>query len=126
MVFHALFNLLLVSLLWALMADLFNIAESKRLFPAIAVGGTLGALAGSACAACVAHWLGHYTLLLIAAALLEASGWTTRIVTWTRIPRSLQPTAPEPIGGHWLGGITGLGRSPYLLGIAMFVRKLCH
>ena len=120
-IFHALFNLLLVSLFWALMADLFDIAESKRLFPAIAIGGTLGAIAGSACAGCAAHWLGHYTLLLIAAALLEAAGWTTRIVTWNRIPRSLQPTAPEPIGGHWLAGITGLGRSPYLLGISLFV-----
>jgi AAA family ATP:ADP antiporter len=47
-VFHSVFNLFLVSLFWAFMADLFTTSVSKRLFPAIAVGGSLGAIVGAA------------------------------------------------------------------------------
>ncbi len=40
------FNLFVVSVFWAFMADIFNHDQAKRLFGFIAVGGTLGALAG--------------------------------------------------------------------------------
>jgi ATP:ADP antiporter, AAA family len=46
-VFHSVFNLFVVSVFWAFMADYFNLAESKRLFPAITLGGSLGAILGS-------------------------------------------------------------------------------
>ncbi|MEO1717865.1 MAG: MFS transporter, partial [Planctomycetota bacterium] len=40
-------NLLLTSVFWAFMADVWSLDQAKRLFPAIGVGGTLGAIAGS-------------------------------------------------------------------------------
>ncbi len=43
-------NLFMTGLFWSLMADCFGPEESRRVFPTIAVGGTLGALLGSAAA----------------------------------------------------------------------------
>ena len=43
-------NLFMTGLFWSLMADCFGPEESRRVFPALAVGGTLGALLGSAAA----------------------------------------------------------------------------
>lgn len=41
------FNLFVVSVFWGFMADMYSTDQGKRLFGAIAVGGTLGAIAGS-------------------------------------------------------------------------------
>jgi len=120
-VFHSIFNLFVVSLFWALMADLFVVAESKRLFPAIAIGGTLGALTGSLFCRQTATSLGPVWLFLISAGLLEAAVWMAKVVTRARAPRVTAPGDVTPIGGHWLAGITDLARSPYMLGIALFV-----
>src|SRR5690606_782752 len=45
-VWFSVFNLFATMLFWALMADRFTLEQSKRLFGAIAVGGTLGAIFG--------------------------------------------------------------------------------
>lgn len=41
-------NLFMTGLFWSLMSDCFGPAQSRRMFPLVAVGGTLGALFGSA------------------------------------------------------------------------------
>ena len=45
-VWFSVFNLFSTMVFWALMADRFSLEESKRLFPVVAVGGTLGAIFG--------------------------------------------------------------------------------
>ncbi len=45
-VWFSVFNLFSTMVFWALMADRFTLEQSKRLFGVIAVGGTLGAIAG--------------------------------------------------------------------------------
>jgi AAA family ATP:ADP antiporter len=121
-VFHSVFNLFLVSLFWALMADLFSAAVSKRLFPAIAVGGTLGAIAGAALSWAWSAWVGPGTLFLVAAVLLEAAVWTTKLVVRTRRGQQVRPRSDEHrIGGHALRGITALLHSRYLVAIALFL-----
>ncbi len=59
---------------WALMADRFSLEQSKRLFGAIAVGGTLGAIVGPWLASMLARPLGAPAMLLISASML-AWGW---------------------------------------------------
>jgi AAA family ATP:ADP antiporter len=125
-VFHSVFNLFAVSLFWAFMADLFDVVESKRLFPAIAVGGTLGAIAGSilseqlvAWSGRATPWLGASVLFVVAAGLLEAAVWTSALVARIRNDAAPRETTTQPIGGNALAGMTVLARSPYLLGIAM-------
>jgi len=118
---HSVFNLFLVSLFWAFMADLFSVAESKRLFPAIAVGGTLGAVAGSMISWQLAERIGVAWLFLVAVGLLEAAVWTCAMVARTRSPAAEAVAERRPIGGHALAGITVLVRSPYLLGIGLLI-----
>jgi AAA family ATP:ADP antiporter len=120
-VYHSVFNLFVVSLFWALMADLFSISESKRLFPAIAVGGTLGAICGPFVSAQLASRIGVEWLFLLAAGLLELAVGTAALVARTRASAATQASAAYPIGGHPLAGITLLARSPYLLGIALVI-----
>ncbi len=120
-VYHSVFNLFVVSLFWAFMADLFDVAESKRLFPAIAVGGSLGAIFGSLLSAQLADWLDYAWLFLVAAVLLESAVWAAKLVAHVRPAQANGTDVAAPIGGHLLAGITAVARSPYILGIAGFV-----
>ena len=63
-------NLFATMLFWALMADRFTLDQSKRLFPVIAAGGTLGAIFGPSLAALLAKPLGTPGLLLVGAGFL--------------------------------------------------------
>ena len=59
---------------WALMADRFSLEQSKRLFGAIAVGGTIGAIVGPWLASMLARPLGAPALLLVSAVLPVPGG----------------------------------------------------
>lgn len=120
-VYHSVFNLFVVSLFWAFMVDLFSVSESKRLFPAIAVGGTLGAICGPFVSARLADRIGVEWLFLVAACLLELAVWAAGRVARTRAHAASRSANLHPIGGHPLAGITLLARSPYLLGIALVI-----
>lgn len=76
------FNLFVVSVFWGLIDDLFNEEMGKRLFGLITIGGTLGAVAGSALSVALSKGvslvgtkiaLDPPSLLLLAALLLEAA-----------------------------------------------------
>ena len=58
-VWFSVFNLFATMLFWALMADRFSLAQSKRLFGVIAVGGTLGAIFGPWLASVLAQAARH-------------------------------------------------------------------
>jgi len=120
-VFHSVFNLFIASLFWAFMADLFRVSESKRLFPPIAIGGSLGAIFGSLISSRLAESVEVAWLFLLAAVFLELAVWAAVVVTRTRLPLASGQPVAQPIGGHWLAGVTAVVRSPYILGIAAFV-----
>jgi ATP:ADP antiporter, AAA family len=67
-VWFSVFNLFMVSVFWSLMADLFSPGQSSRLFPLIASGGSLGAIAGPLAIRFSVHAIGLGGLLLAAAA----------------------------------------------------------
>ena len=123
-VWFSVFNLFATMLFWALMADRFSLEQSKRLFGAIAVGGTLGAIFGPWLAGRLAGPLGTPALLLVAAGFLVlalgAAWWVAR----------LRPDLPRPgpasaeravIGGAAWEGLQAVFRSPYLLAICAYV-----
>lgn len=127
-VWFSVFNLFATMLFWALVADRFSLEQSKRLFGAIAVGGTLGAIFGPWLASMLARPLGTPALLLVAAAFLVlalgAAWWLTRL----RIAPHPgdRGGAPEPaghavIGGSAWEGLRAVFRSPYLLAICAYV-----
>lgn len=69
-VWFSVFNLFVTMVFWALMADRFTLEQARRVFALIAVGGTLGAIAGPALAALLARPLGTPALLLVAVGFL--------------------------------------------------------
>lgn len=70
-VWLSVFNLFCVTMFWTLMADGFSLAQAKRLFPVVAVGGTVGGLAGSWVTQLVVEDVGHVGLILAAAGCIE-------------------------------------------------------
>lgn len=61
--------------LWLLLGDLFTITQGKRLFAAIAMGGSIGALVGAGIAAAFSPTIGGEGLLLVSAAAFGLSAW---------------------------------------------------
>jgi AAA family ATP:ADP antiporter len=131
-VWFSVFNLFTTMVFWALMADRFSLEQSKRLFGVLAVGGTLGAIAGPAFAWAYAERVGTPGLLLIAAGLLMLGVVAAKVVTWLQ-PESLtevDPNDPEAppvvddrsiIGGSMIEGFRAVVRSRFLLGICAWV-----
>jgi ATP:ADP antiporter, AAA family len=119
------FNLFILSVFWAFMADIFSTEQGKRLFGFISVGGTLGAIAGASITALLAKALGPVNLLLVSAALLEAVAQLVRFfpATFKTEPESESRREPaeSPIGGSIWSGLMHSLRSPYLLGICAYM-----
>ncbi|MCO5118928.1 MAG: MFS transporter [Burkholderiaceae bacterium] len=127
-VWFSVFNLFATMLFWALMADRFTLEQSKRLFGAIAVGGTLGAIFGPWLAGLLAKPLGTPALLPVAAAFLvlalAAAWWLTRLPADPDAgdgSGAARPDVPAVIGGGAWEGIGAVLRSGYLLAICAYV-----
>ena len=128
-VWVSVFNLFVVSVFWSFMADFFDTAAARRLFGFISAGGSLGAITGPTITAVLASQLGISNLLLVSAMLL--GGAIVCIVMLLRIARRRGDAArflrPNGDGGErpslWVG-VIAIARSPYLLGIGVFL--LCY
>ncbi len=143
-VWFSVFNLFATMVFWALMADRFTLEQGKRFFGLIAVGGTLGAIAGPWLASQLAAPLGTPALLLVSAGFLAAglaAAWgIARVrppplaqVPGERVPGEMLPgdgapgeaapviDARAPIGGSPWAGVRAVFASRYLLGIAAYV-----
>jgi len=112
-----------VSVFWSFMVDLFHSDQGKRLFGLIAAGGTAGAITGPALTALLVAPLGPVNLLPVSALLLSGSVLCIhRLGHWSdQQPGGSIQTAGQPLGGSIFAGLTLIVRSPYLLGIALFM-----
>ena len=117
------FNLFVVSLYWGLMSDLFTEAQGKRLFGFLAIGGTLGALAGAS----LTGWLvgprmgvaPRYLLLMSALALELGAGCMRALAR--RFGLGAEAGAAREPGPGALEGLKALGRSRYLQAICAYI-----
>jgi len=130
-VWTSVFNMFVVTIFWSFMADVFRSDQAKRLFGFIGVGGTAGSIVGSFIAM-LAPRIGAVNLLLVSVVLLEAAvitvvlfpSPTSRAGESPRAaatPDELDPTRRVVIGGNVWAGLTSIVRSPYLLGIGVFL-----
>jgi AAA family ATP:ADP antiporter len=120
-VWFSVFNLFAVMLFWALMADRFSLEQAKRLFGAIAVGGTLGAIFGPWLASQLAKPLGTPALLLVAALFLVLALGAARWLARLRPEEGHAVPEESVIGGSAWEGLQSVVRSPYLLAICGYV-----
>jgi AAA family ATP:ADP antiporter len=122
-VWVSVFNLFAVSVFWSLMADLFDTAQAKRLYGFIAAGGTAGALAGPSLTALFVTVVGVRGMLIVSAGFLAVCIVAIlRLRAWAERTGATGAARDEPpIGGSIWAGITDVVRSPYLLGICLFL-----
>jgi AAA family ATP:ADP antiporter len=128
-VWLGIFSTMSIAQFWSLGNDLLSESEGERLFPLIAVGGTLGAFAGAQIAAHGIAALGPFGLMLLAA--LCVCGCMGCTASGARAWRRRRPAASDagrdaPAGSARAvhdprGGFTLLLRDRYLLLIASAV-----
>ncbi len=123
-IWTSVFNLFVVSVFWALMVDVFDAEQGKRLFGVISAGATLGSILGSSLTAILARHVGSTSLLLGSAFLLEIAVLSVRRLSRLSEALRLRPAArggEAPIGGNVLSGFTHAFRSRYLLNISIYM-----
>lgn len=128
-VWVSVFNVFMTSVFWSFMADVFTNPQAKRLFPSIAVGGTLGQVCGSF----TAGWLTRdpdqanpaklENLILLAVLALQAACLCVYLLNRMR-PAAAPGVQEAPVGGGSLAGLRQVAASGYLRGIGLLV--LCY
>jgi ATP:ADP antiporter, AAA family len=134
-VWVAVFNLFVVSVFWAFMADVFRSSQGKRLFGFIGAGGTIGAMTGSLLTSQLVEVVGVTGMLLASAAMIEVA---TQIVKALGHHATENPVIPagsataeatdcdvpvldEAVGGSAWEGIRHALSNRFLLGIVAFM-----
>ena len=123
-IWASVFNLFVVSVFWALMVDVFDADQGKRLFGFIAAGATLGGLAGSSVTAALAKETSAPYLLFGSVLLLEAAVFCVRRLSLLSDALHRSPAATReqaPIGGAVLSGLAHSLKSPYLINVSLFL-----
>lgn len=121
-------NLLLVSVFWSFLLELFRSEQTKRLFGFIAAGGTAGALVGPFITDRIVERIGISGILFFGATLFVVAIFCQRALLkeLRHEAPAVEGTQAAPRGSRGLGGNPFAGvalvfKSPYLLGIATFV-----
>jgi ATP:ADP antiporter, AAA family len=124
-------NLLLVSVFWSFLLELFRSEQTKRLFGFIAAGGTAGALVGPFITDRIVERIGISGILFFGATLFVIAIFCQRALL-AELRQASPPAEGKGAEGVAVRGSRGLGgnpfagvalvfKSPYLLGIATFV-----
>jgi AAA family ATP:ADP antiporter len=127
-VWVSVFNLFAVAVFWSFMADLFTSEQGKRLFGFIGAGGTAGALLGPIITIWLSVPLGPVNLMIAGVIFLELAVFCVyrlerNVVVHARAQAQMQT---ESIGGSAFAAIPELVRSPYILGIGVWVALLSY
>jgi AAA family ATP:ADP antiporter len=120
-------NLILISVFWTFMADLFSARQATRLYAFIAAGGSLGAIMGSIITSAFVQIVGMDGLLLIAIA-----GFLLVIILFHMLMREKRQlhergydaqntTLDHNLPGNPFGGFELLLKSAFMMGQAAFM-----
>lgn len=122
-VWTSVFGLFVVSVFWGFMSDCFDNNQGKRLFSFIAVGSSLGGMAGSAVTASLADAVPVFSLLLLACIPLEVASWSAKSLhrRFATGAVEIPGEASKAIAGTPWSGMQAVFASRYLMGIAGFI-----
>ncbi|WP_194724628.1 NTP/NDP exchange transporter [Noviherbaspirillum malthae] len=125
------FNLAAISIAWSVLADIFQAEQARRLFALMSAGASLGGLAGPLAGAMLVNRIGNEGLLMLAAAILLVTISCSEVLQRWRDrfpPEHSEEAASQTLdsrnarlGGSALAGAADVLRSPFLLGVALFV-----
>ncbi|HEU5135474.1 MAG TPA: MFS transporter [Steroidobacteraceae bacterium] len=124
-------NLFLISVFWSFLLEFFQSEQTKRLFGFIAAGGTTGALVGPFITERIVNHVGISGILFFGAALFAVAIFCQRALVHEMREHGLSAAAGSSaaqaaratrgVGGNPFAGVAIVLKSPYLLGIALFV-----
>lgn len=118
-------NLFIVSVFWSFLLEMFDSGQAKRLFGVIAAGGTAGALAGPVITGLLVGRIGNSGVLMFGGGMFVVAILCQRVLLriWVGGHRreNRPPVQDQPMGGNPFAGVWLVLRSPYLLGISLFV-----
>ena len=123
-IWTSVFNLFVVSVFWALMVDVFDAQQGKRLFGFIAAGATVGGIVGSSVTASLAKSVPPTYLLLGSAMLLELAVFCVRRLSRLSDALHRRPAAgrdESPIGGSVFSGLAHAFNSTYLINVSVYI-----
>jgi AAA family ATP:ADP antiporter len=121
------FNILIISVFWTFMADIFSRSQAKRLFGFVAAGGTIGGIVGPLLATVLVKSLGNNNLMLISALGFALTAVLVRMLAAEKRRMveagvdAQKTTLDRRLAGNPFDGFTLLFRSPYLLLLALFL-----
>jgi AAA family ATP:ADP antiporter len=124
-------NLFLISVFWSFLLEFFQSEQTKRLFGFIAAGGTTGALIGPFVTERIVNHVGISGILYFGAALFVVAIFCQRALVAemrnTTMPSAVAASAAQVrgassgVGGNPFAGVAIVLKSPYLMGIALFI-----
>ncbi|MBU6246824.1 MAG: MFS transporter [Xanthomonadaceae bacterium] len=114
------FNLFVVSLFWSFMADIFDSAQARRMFPLIALGGMAGAVFGPVVTSLLVGLLGVAPLLVVSAVMLGLALALLLRLSHGRGGGHVRRDE-EAIGGSLWAGIQELWSRPFLRYMAILM-----
>ncbi len=120
-------NLFMISVFWSLIVDVFTANQATRLVPAIAGGGSLGAIAGPLLASAFAKVIGVSGLLLMAAAglclvvVLVHGLMREKHRMQERHEETQRSSLDHQLQGSLFDGFRALFTSSYLMNQALFI-----
>jgi ATP:ADP antiporter, AAA family len=126
-IFISVLNLFTISVFWSFLLELFRSEQTKRLFGIIAAGGTAGALVGPLVTDVAVARIGNSGILFLGAGLFALAIVCQQVLiavwksdgaaTATGVERGLD----QAIGGSMWSGVPLVLKSPYILGITLFI-----
>src|ERR1039457_6131550 len=121
------FNMLIISVFWSFMADIFSRTQAKRLFGVVAAGATVGGIVGPLIATLAGKSVGNNGLMCISAAGFIMTALLVRLLAAEKArlaaagAEAQRTTLDRKLSGGLFDGFLWLARSPYLLLLALFL-----
>lgn len=123
-VWVSVFNLFVVSLFWIFMTDIWSAEQAKRLFPIIAVAGTVGAVAGPTLTRGLVQVFGVAPLLVVSASLLSVAViCVVMLGRWAKAHAHVRPeqAGGEAVGGGMWDGVKQIFATPFMRNMAILL-----
>ena len=123
-VWISVFNLFVVSVFWSFMADIWDQAQARRLFPVIALGGTAGAIVGPVLTRTLVGVIGVAPLLVVSAVLLGIALVCVALLgRWARVygTRRHEINPEGALGGGMLDGLRQVFADPFMRAMALLM-----
>ncbi len=123
-VWVSVYILFAVSMFWIFMTDIWDEAQSRRLFPIIAIAGTAGAIAGPVLTRTLVEVIGVAPLLVVSASLLGVAVVCVVLLgRWAREHGNRRHEAGNEaaIGGSMWDGFKQLFANPFMRGMAVLL-----